>query len=425
MSSALRRLLALAPVPALLGGLAGCATAPGAPEPAVVVKADALSAEYSSFNARILKDAAVIENSFAAALDANLEEVTRLESTYTRPLGEDRETLRIGDTISRTGMWGRSVRFGGVQFGTSTRPREDVITSRLATTGLAVLPTVEDALFASAGGSANPLNAQSVEVDGSIRGEGTTPWSLIATDALGRSQSIRARMIAPTRLVNEGCADFSLGFGKVRRDYALESNEYGPVFANTTVACAAPLGFTVEGHGEYLGDQLAAFGVGLARRIGPIGTASIALASSRAQEGEGWLARIGFEHTNSLFSLMYRARLQSREFREVGSTLLEDPIMERSLASIGIHLSEEANLSLAYATQTTWGRERTDLIALKQSMSVGRGSFSMSAGHTLESQYGSSVFFSYQRPFGAEPRVARSALDELEIEILGPAAAQP
>ncbi len=51
---------------------------------------------------------------------------------------------------------------------------------------------------------------------------------------------------------------------------------------------------------------------------------------------------------------------------------------------------------MAYATQTTWARERTNLIAVKQSMGVGRGTMSMSAGHSLEDNFGSSVFISIQ-----------------------------
>jgi hypothetical protein len=41
-----------------------------------------------------------------------------------------------------------------------------------------------------------------------------------------------------------------------------------------------------------------------------------------------------------------------------------------------------------------------NLIALQQNLSVGRGSLSMSAGHSLEDNFGSSLFISYKRPLG-------------------------
>lgn len=398
--------------------LGACASAPTPERKPIAVKADTVTPEYSSINARVLSEAAAIDHTFVASLDPNVETLTRLESAYTQDLGDDQETLRVGDAVSSVGMWGSSVRYGGMQFGTRTQTRGDVITStRLATTGLAVLPTVADALFASADSSA-ALSQQSLSVDRSIRGGGSGAWSLVAEDALGRSESIAAPMIASTRLIERGCSDFSVGFGKVRRDYALTSNEYGPLFANSTVACGAPLGFTVEGHGEYLADQVAAVGVGVARQLGPVGTASLAFASSRAEAGSGWLARFGFEHQNPYFNIMLRSRLQSREFREIGSVSLADTVMQRDLASVGVNVTEGSNLSLAYATQTTWTRQRTNLLALKQSMNVGRGALSMSAGHSLEDNFGSSLFVSYKRPFGAARRPASAVVEELDLGLL-------
>ena len=325
--------------------------------------------------------------------------------------------MRLGDSVSSAGMWGSSLRFGGMQYGTRSRARMDIVaSSELATTGLAVLPTVADALFASLEPD-NTLAAQNVSINRSLRASGANGLGLTAKDALGRTQTIDAPMLSSVRLVDAGCDDFSVGLGKVRRDYAITSNEYGPLFANTTVTCGAPLGFTVEGHGEFIADEVAALGLGLARKVGSVGTASLALASSHAEVGSGWLARVGFEHRNPWFNVAVGSRLQSREFREIHSLAATDPIMQRDLASIGVNVTEESTLSLSYATQTTWLRERSNLIAIRQSMSFGAGSLSMSAGHSQVADVGSSVFVSYQRPFGAR-RHERSELEEFDLNLL-------
>jgi outer membrane usher protein FimD/PapC len=376
--------------------LSACVATPSAVEPeTVAVKANKLTPEYSSFNARVLSDAGNVEHSFTASLDPNVEPLTRLQSAYTQRIGDDsQQRIRIGDTVSTAGMWGSTVRYGGMQFGTRTEARADVIADpELAAAGLAVLPTVEDALF-------NSLEARTA--------------TLTAPDVA----AIAAPTIASTRLVDEGCSDFSVGVGKVRRDYALLSNEYGPLFANTTVACAVPLGFTIEGHGEYLDEDVAALGVGLARQLGPLGTASAAFASSRTVAGTtGWLARFGFEHSNELFNVALRSQMQSREFRDIGAVTLTDPIMQRDLASVALNVTERANLALAYATQTTWERVRVDVIALKQSVSVGRGALSMSAGHSFSENFGSSLFISYKRPLGLRT-AARSPIREFDMETI-------
>ena len=375
--------------------LSACVAPPSAEPETVAVRADKLSPEYSSFNARVLSDAVKVEHTFTASLDPNVEPLTRLESAYTQQIGSDSaQHIRVGDTISTAGMWGSSLRYGGMQFGTRTSARSDVInTSALTPGGLAVLPTAEEALFTSLG----DRNAALAEQD-------------VAT--------VAAPTIASTRLVTEGCSDFSVGIGKARRDYAMVSNEYGPLFANTTVACAAPLGFTVEGHGEYLDDDVAAVGVGLAREVGPLGTASAAFASSRAVNGSsGWLARFGFEHTNELFNVALRSQIQSREFRDIGGAVLSDPVMQRDLASVGLNVTDRTNLALAYATQTTWERVRVDVIALKQSVSVGRGALSMSAGHSFSENFGSSLFISYKRPLGLSAP-ARSPIREFDLDTI-------
>lgn len=375
--------------------LSACVAAPSDELETVAVHASKLTPEHSSFNARVLNDAVKVEHSFTASLDPTVEPLTRLESAYTQQIGSDSaQRIRVGDTVSTAGMWGSTVRYGGMQFGTRTGARADVVTSsELASPGLAVLPTVEQSLFTSLQARNTDLAEQDVA-------------------------AVAAPTIASTQLVAAGCSDFSVGLGKVRRDYALLSNEYGPLFANTTVACAVPLGFTIEGHGEYLDDDVAALGVGLARQVGPLGTASAAFASSRTVAGSsGWLARFGFEHTNELFNVALRSQIQSREFRDIGGAVLSDPVMQRDLASVGLNVTDRTNLSLAYATQTTWERVRVDVIALKQSISVGRGALSMSAGHSFSENFGSSLFISYKRALGLSTP-ARSPIREFDLDTI-------
>jgi len=401
---------------ALLLGLTACATQSVQRPEEIAVKTSKFSPRYSSINASVLNDASVLDYSFAASLDPKSENVTRLESSYTQSFAIV-EQVRVGDTISSSGMWGSSVRYGGMQVGTATAPNSDVITSQgLASSGVAVLPTVADAWLATAGNAQTLLSRQNLSIDSAVQVSGPNALSFVTRDALGRADSITAPIIASAPAAQRGCGDFSLGVGKVRRDYAVTSNDYGPIFANTTVTCGVPLGFTVEGHGEYLADDVAALGLGIARSIGPLGTASVAFASSRAELGEGWLARFGFEHRNSLFDVMVRSRIQSRDFREIGTAIGGDPIMQRNLASVGVNLGASSKLALAYAAQTSWERERTNLIALSQSTAIGRGSLSMSAGHSLAENVGSSVFIAYKRPFGAFRR--RSPVDEVTLDLL-------
>src|SRR5512138_1670717 len=144
--------------------LSACAAAPPVDHETVKVRTDALTLEHSSFNARVLSDAGSVEHSFNASLAADAEPLTRLQSAYTTQIGADSEQrIRVGDTVSTSGMWGSTVRYGGMQFGTRTGARADVIDNpQLAISGLAVLPTVEQTMFSSLESRTTTLTAEDV-----------------------------------------------------------------------------------------------------------------------------------------------------------------------------------------------------------------------------------------------------------------------
>src|SRR5690606_40645038 len=99
-----------------------------------------LNPTNSSINAQVLSDAGRVDSTFVASLDPKTVTgtVTRLQSTYSQQLGD--ENLRLGDTVSSIGMWGTPVRDGGMQFGTRSDTRDDVIdSSGIATAGMDVL----------------------------------------------------------------------------------------------------------------------------------------------------------------------------------------------------------------------------------------------------------------------------------------------
>src|SRR5687767_8435002 len=78
--------------------LGGCATAPKVDSREVIaVRADTLSARYSSINARVRSESVDVDHRFVASLDPNVETVTRLESAYTQRFGSGEESVRVGD----------------------------------------------------------------------------------------------------------------------------------------------------------------------------------------------------------------------------------------------------------------------------------------------------------------------------------------
>lgn len=94
---------------------------------------------------------------------------------------------------------------------------------------------------------------------------------------------------------------------------------------------------------------------------------------------------------------------------------MEDPVVRRDLASVGLNLGERASVALAYAAQRTWQDERTDIVSLNQEMHVGLGSVVLTAGHAFERDIGSSFFVQYNRPLGASANRARFDASDLDL----------
>lgn len=391
---------------------------PAAQQPAPIsFKADAPNPKDSTFNTRVIDGASTLEYSFATSTNPQVEEVTRLESSWTRKFEEANRQLKLGDAVSSPGGWGNAVRFAGVQLTTDTQKNQEVLAAqRFAMPGLSVLPTTADALLASAGAKDTTVARQNMTVNGRVKVASANTLSFAARDALGRNQSFTRPLVESTRLVSQGCARFALDLGRVREDYALESNTYGSWFANTMVACGVPLGLTLEGHGEFLGDQGGTVGVGLARKVPAIGVASIGVASSQADEDSGWLARFGLEHSNSLFDFKVRTRVQSPGYRAVGSVPLADPVARTTVASVGLKVSPASDVAVVYASEATQANDVVSLLALSQRMNLGtRGALSMTAGHSLNDSNIMSVFLSFTRAFGRRIRQASDLPDTLEL----------
>ncbi len=418
-----------------LASLAGCASAPrtatnlpapvaiegkaaGSVPAPVFLTTERIKAGESLFRTTLATESDTVKSSFATSKNAQVPEVTRLESSWTRQLENGDAHVRLGDAVSVPGAEGNPVRFAGVQLGAGSGVRDDVVsTTRLATPGIATLPSSVDALFSSAGAGDTALARQGLSLDGKVQVAGANKVSFVARDSLGRTVKVTQPLLTGIKLKESGCSDYAVDLGRVREDFALASNSYGQWFANTRVLCGIPLGFTVEGHGEYLDRQGGTVGFGLARQVNSLGTASVGVASSKDLQDSGWLARFSFEHTNSLFDLNVRTLVQSAGFRRVGTIATADPAARSTVASLGMKTGQASDIAVVYATETTQADVEAALIALTQRMRLSTfNSLTMTAGRSLAATADIvSVYLSFTRAFGASRTNTSSLPDAFKI----------
>lgn len=181
---------------------------------------------------------------------------TRLETTLTQHDPDQRTTLRIGDAITRTGLTGRSVYFGGVQWGTdhglapgySTLPRPTI--AGTATTPSTVDLFVNDVLRQTSNVPSGPFSIQTPALfspDGQLR--------VVVKDLLGRETVITQPFFHSATQLDEGLQDWSVAVGAVRRRLGLKSNDYGERFAAGLLRQGLTQTLTAELQGHWSGQS--------------------------------------------------------------------------------------------------------------------------------------------------------------------------
>jgi hypothetical protein len=137
----------------------------------------------------------------------------------------------------------------------------------------------------------------------------------------------------------------------------------------------------------------------MARAVGNATTASAAIASSIADSGTGWLVRLDLEHRTDWFEMHLRARRQSADFRLLSDAPDQDRVVERVLATIGVHVNENNALTLAVFNQTTSADRQSNLVALSQEVALAhKGTVTMTAGYSINDADAANVSVAYSLP---------------------------
>lgn len=282
--------------------------------------------------------------------DAN--DTIRLNTTWQTDYPARIESLRVGDSFSTPGMWGRSVGFGGIQWGTNFATQPSLLTFPLPSMkGAAVVPStvdiyVNNAMMRQEQVSAGPFAINAIPV---ITGAGTV--SVVTTDILGRQQIVNLPYYASAQLLKPGLHDYSLELGFVRENFALQSNDYGALAFVGTDTVGINDRWTGQWHVEVLKDQQTV-GVGQSHQLFNWGILSASVAGSHSDLGEGGLVMLGFQrHTFSGISYGINGQASTEDFTQIGF-LLDDPAPALiGQAFVGVRLPGNGSVGVSYTQQ--------------------------------------------------------------------------
>lgn len=323
--------------------------------------------------------AGVLTSSFVGRNLAGAETGTpswkRLETTYVLDFPETSTVLRLGDTVTRAPVWGRSVYYGGVQWARNYASSPGFITQPIpVVAGRASAPSVvelyiNDALRQTSQVPSGPFTIENAPL---LTGSGQA--RLVVRDLLGRETVVVQNLFTHAALLRAGLADWSIEAGAVRNNLGVDSASYGERFGAGLLRYGLTDGVTLEGRAE-LGQETRGAGGALAVALPWQTLAQVGLAASHdgsAGNGTQWLALA--EHASLRHGFTVRAQGASREYREIGQNAGTLPYKLQTLASYSYAATQAGHLGLAYGNVETYDNGSFRTQSASYSHRIGRGS---------------------------------------------------
>lgn len=328
------------------------------------------------------------------------DQVVHLDATWRYDDPQSLRTITAGDAITRAGAWGRSIRFGGVQFGTNFSLQPNLITYPLqAFPGTAVVPSTVDVFVnGSRVGSQQvapgPFSISNVPL---VTGSGDV--QLVVRDAFGQQQIITQPFYASRRLLVPGLDDYTVSLGAERQNYGIESFDYGSGFGSAYWRRGLTPELTVELRGE--GDsRVRDGGVTADWNPGGLGVVTAGLAGSSGNQGSGYLTLAGYEYQSPRFNFGVRTFWASPDFRMIGDEFTR-PVQRSSFASAGYNFGAPGTVGLAWASQSYRGEQGIQTAALTYSFNVSRWAYlTLSASRTWSTADQTGIFAALVVPLG-------------------------
>jgi len=293
-------------------------------------------------------------------------------------------TWIAGTSISRVGAWGRSLRFGGVQYGTNFTLQPNLITYPVqAFPGTAVVPSTVDVFVngsrvASQQVAPGPFNIENVPV---VTGAGDV--QLVIRDAFGQQQVLTQPFYASRQLLAPGLDDFTISAGAERQNYGIDSFGYGSGFVSAYWRRGLTDSVTVEALAT--GDNAArAAGATIDFIPGRVGIVTLGGAGSSGDAGGGALAIAGYQYQGPRLNFNVRGTWATPNFRTPGDDTV-NPLQRILFAGAGYNFGTAGTVGAAWASQSNRGLPTTSNGTISYSVTVAPRTF---ANFTLSRSLG-------------------------------------
>ncbi len=334
----------------------------------------------------------------------------RLETTFTRDFPDDIHTLRLGDTVTREGMWGRNVYFGGIQYGSNFALSPGLVTQPIpALGGISTAPStvemyINDVLRQTSNVPAGPFAIDNYPL---LTGSGDV--RMVVRDLLGRETVIEQSFFITTELLSAGLNDWSIEAGRLRRDIGVASNHYGPGFLSGNWRQGYSNDLTLEGRVEAT-SQFRTIGLGtistLPKQV--LGKASLAASGGQGQNGGLWL--LGLEHQRLRSSLSFQIQGASINFRQLGQPETTSPIKLQMAGNWSYTSETKGTFGVGLAAIDRFDNTKISTLSGNYTARIGANSnLNLTLSKAIYGSSGTSVGMYFVMPLGHNRIVSASA----------------
>lgn len=321
----------------------------------------------------ILTSTGVVRN---LSNDTELEAMrlfTPLETTFTRDLPQHGHTLRLGDAYTKTGTLGRSIYFGGIQYGSNFSLTPGFLTQPLPTvSGLSSTPStvelyVNDVLRQV---SEIPTGPFAIENFPTLTGGGDA--RIVVRDLLGRETVIEQSFFTTPELLATGLNDWSVEAGRVRQDLGISSSIYGDKFISGFWRRGINNSLTFGGRTE-LTDNLSNVQIEAMVALPFYTLGRMAISNSDQQflgKGQQWL--LGFDVQRLRSNLSIEIQRATENYRQLGQSLITKPVKSQTAGNWSVFSNTWGSFGLGYARVVQYNNPGVTTLSANYSKPFGR-----------------------------------------------------
>lgn len=286
---------------------------------------------------------------------------TRLDTAYTYSQPDETRRWRLGDVVSGTPTWGRSVRLGGAQIASDFSLRPDLVTYPLPmVSASATVPSTVDVMVNGIQQYTHPVQPGPFTVQTLPIVTGAGEVAVMVQNALGQQVLATLPFYASSALLKPGLSSYSVEMGALRENYGLASDRYTDAAFNGSLRYGLSNWLTLEGHSEATTGQLILGGIGAVAKVGTLGVVNLAVSGSAGDAGlpsslrrgsSGGLVSLGFQRLSRHLNLNVMGTVATKGYRDL-ATAGGTPVPVAALsASVGYQLDKLGSIGVAYVSQ--------------------------------------------------------------------------